>query len=81
MRSPQWKVYDAKNKYVASTKDTEGASLLMSLYGVGATIRYDHRQIVWTEGVDGNASSSYDDTTKVITERLYGGLLLKTGGN
>lgn len=81
MRSPQWKVYDADNKYVASTKDTEGASLLMSLYGIGATIRYDHRQIVWTEGVDGIAQHPYDIQTKVITERLYGGLLLKTGGN
>lgn len=79
MRSPQWKVYDAENKYVASTKDTEGACLLMSLYGTNATIRYDHRQIVWTEGVDGIAQSPYDIQTRVITERLYGGLLLKTG--
>lgn len=70
MRSPQWKVYDAENKYVASTKDTEGASLLMSLYGTGSTIRLDHKRIVWTEGKDGNASESYDQTAIKIQERL-----------
>ena len=60
--SPKWKVYDANNQYVASIRDTEGASLLMDLYGDGSTIRLDHRRIVWTEGKDGRASQSYDET-------------------
>lgn len=77
--SPQWKVYTPQGEYVASTKHTEGASLLMSLYGNGATIRFDHRKIVWTEGVDGNASQSYDYTAMIINRKLVGDLLLKTG--
>jgi len=68
--SPKWKVYDASNQYVASVRDTDGASLLMSLYGTGATIRLDHKRIVWTEGKDGNASESYDQTAIKIQERL-----------
>lgn len=77
--SPRWKVYTPQGEYVASTKHTEGASLLMSLYGNGATIRFDHRKIVWTEGVDGNASQSYDYTAMIINRKLVGDLLLKTG--
>jgi hypothetical protein len=68
--SPKWKVYDANNQYVASIRDTEGASLLMDLYGDGSTIRLDHRRIVWTEGKDGRASQSYDQTAITIQERL-----------
>lgn len=68
--SPKWKVYDANNQYVASIRDTEGASLLMDLYGDGSTIRLDHRRIVWTEGKDGRASESYDQTANKIQERL-----------
>ena len=68
--SPKWKVYDQNNQYVASVRDTEGASLLMDLYGAGSTIRLDHRRIVWTEGKDGRASESYDQTAIKIQERL-----------
>ena len=68
--SPKWKVYDASNNYVASVRDTDGASLLMDLYGTGSTIRLDHRRIVWTEGKDGRASESYDQTAITIKERL-----------
>ena len=42
----------------------------MDLYGEGSTIRYDHRLIVWTEGIDGRASNSYDNTREIITQRL-----------
>lgn len=77
--SPQWKVYTTEGEYVASTKHTEGASLLMSLYGNGATIRFDHRKIVWTEGLDGNACQSYDYTAMIINRKLAGDSLLKTG--
>ena len=68
--SPIYKVYDPMGGYVASCKDTDGASLLMDLYGAGSTIRYDHRLIVWTEGKDGRASNSYDETREKITQRL-----------
>lgn len=68
--SPKWKVYNPDNQYVASVRDTTGASLLMDLYGEGSTIRLDHRRIVWTEGKDGRASESYDETEIKIQERL-----------
>jgi hypothetical protein len=68
--SPKWKVYDAGNNYVASVRDVDGASLLMDFYGDGSTIRLDHRRIVWTEGKDGKASESYDETAIKIQERL-----------
>lgn len=68
--SPKWKVYDPSNQYVASVRDTDGASLLMDLYGDGSTIRLDHKMIVWTEGKDGRASESYDNTATKIQQRL-----------
>ena len=68
--SPKWKVYTAGKNYVASVADTEGASLLMDLYGDGSTIRLGHKIIVWTEGKDGRASQSYDQTAIKIQERL-----------
>jgi hypothetical protein len=42
----------------------------MDFYGDGSTIRLDHRRIVWTEGKDGKASESYDETAIKIKERL-----------
>jgi hypothetical protein len=68
--SPKWKVYTPEKNYVASVADTEGASLLMDLYGDGSTIRLGHKIIVWTEGKDGQASQSYDQTANKIQERL-----------
>lgn len=68
--SPKWKVYDPNGDYMASTKEIAGSALLMSLYGEGSTIRYDHRTIVWTEGADGEAAQSYDGTAEVIASRL-----------
>jgi hypothetical protein len=77
--SPQWKIYTRDNEYVASTKNTEGASLLAGYYGNGTTIRFDHRKVVWTEGTDGNAADSYDKMNEVIMGRVTGTLSLKTG--
>ena len=77
--SPQWKVYTPEGEYVASTKHTEGASLLVNLYGTGSTIRFDHRKIVWTEGLDGAACQSYVYTASIIYKKLQGNSLLKTG--
>ena len=71
--SPQIKVYDANGKYMASCKEVAGASLLMSLYGDGSTIRIGHRTIVWTQGedADGDASQSYDGTAELIRTRVH----------
>lgn len=48
--SPDWKVYDGNGTYQASCKEPELAGLCMSFYGEGATIRYNHKLVVWTEG-------------------------------
>lgn len=68
--SPVWKVYDPTGGYVASVKDITSAGLLTKHYGVGSTIRYNHRLVVWTEGQDGVASVSPDKTKERINERL-----------
>lgn len=77
--APQWKIYTSDNEYVASVKNTEGAGLLANLYGKGTTIRFDHRKVVWTEGVDGRAADSYDFVNEIIMGRVAGKLSLKSG--
>lgn len=58
--SPRWKVYDACKQYRAACHEIEAAAVLVSFYGDGSTIRSNHKRTVWTEGVDGTASDSYD---------------------
>jgi hypothetical protein len=78
-QSPHWKIYTRDNEYVASVKNTEGAGLLAGLYGDGTTIRFEHRKVVWTEGVDGKAANSYDEMNETIMERVNAKLGLKSG--
>lgn len=68
--SPKWKVYDSHGVYQAACKETCAAALLMDLYGEGATIRLWHSRVVWTEGVDGCASESYDETHDRLMAQL-----------
>jgi hypothetical protein len=64
--SPTWKVYIGK-EYVASVKYPEhGAAILAWAHAAGNTIRYGHGKAIWTDGVDGWASESYD----VVAEHL-----------
>lgn len=68
--SPIWKVYTSYGEYIASVKwPAYGAMLLASLDQPGATLRYGHNQIVWTEGTDGKAFDSYDIVVKVALSR------------
>lgn len=67
--SPQWKVFDSNGQYQAACKEPEGAAVLVTFYGEGATIRFGHKRILWTEGQDGNAADSYDDTALTLYER------------
>lgn len=46
--SPVWKVYDASGKYQAACKEPEAAAALLGFYGVGASIRFDHRTLAFT---------------------------------
>lgn len=71
--SPKWKVYTADNIYIASVKHPEyGAMLLASISQDGATLRYGHVAIVWTEGIDGHAAESYDRVSEVAFKRCIG---------
>lgn len=59
--TPAWKVYSESHEYLASFKYPEHAASLVASLGVdGTTIRWVHVLTVWTEGVDGHASESYD---------------------
>lgn len=59
--SPSWKVYTVEGTYIASTVIPEYAAMILSgLDQDGATIRWGHRKVCWTEGKDGKANESYD---------------------
>ena len=72
--SPKWKVYDADGTYQAACKDIVAAAALVgSFYCEGSTIRLGHpkKRTVWTEGVDGFASDSYDIVCEVVNRRMF----------
>lgn len=68
MTAPRIKVFDAYGKYQASTHDYAAAACLMALYGDGATVRLGHskKDVIWTEGQDGNLAEDYDQLAEVI---------------
>jgi hypothetical protein len=73
MGSPAFKVYDVTGTYQAACKEPEAAAALMAFYGglgPGATIRYQHGRVLWTEGVDGHAAESYDTVAATVYTRL-----------
>lgn len=69
--SPKFKIFDSNGCYQASCKQPEAAACLAGMYGNGATVRTGHRKkdIVWTEGADGDAADSVDIATEVILQR------------
>jgi len=78
--SPIWKVYSRTGEYVAACKYGEDAAAVVATYAEGATIRYGHRRVVWTEGAETfPAGESYDGVAQVIYERatLVKGCLVK----
>ena len=56
--TPIWKLY-IDHEYVAAFKEPLHAGVLMGVLGKGQ-LRYDHHTVVWTEGVDGDSSGSYE---------------------
>lgn len=68
--TPKWKIYDAKGKYQAGTKEIEAAAAVVSLYGRGSKIKWDHTVLAWEEGVDGEAGDSYDAVAELAKKRL-----------
>lgn len=69
--APAYKVYDAQGTYQAACKEIAAAAVLMGFYGCGATIRLEHRIVLWTEGAEGQpAGESYDHVAEVAAQRL-----------
>ena len=73
-RYPSWKVYSPVGRYVGATHIASDAAALVAAYGEGATIRWGHKLICYTDGVDGDAGDSYDTVdvicNAVLDERL-----------
>jgi hypothetical protein len=69
--SPRWKIYDSEGTYQGATKEIEAAAALVAFYGPGATIKSNHRIVVWTEGVDGCAADSYDAVAEKASSGVF----------
>lgn len=70
MATPVLKIYNPQGEYVAACKFGEDAACLMALYGDGATVRYEHKLTLWTEGEeDFPAGESYDRVNAVMEGR------------
>jgi hypothetical protein len=75
--SPKFKVYDAQGEYQAACKRPEEAACLVTFLGDGATVRLEHRRVVWTEGSEAQpAAESYDKAAAIMLQRAghYGRL-------
>lgn len=60
-RSPRWKVYTNEGEYIASCKYLDDAGAIVGAHcTTGYTIRDGHHTTIFTQGVDGDASDSYD---------------------
>ena len=69
--SPKFKIYDCNGDYMAATKEAEAAAVLVSWYGDGATIRYEHGPVIWREGAEGApATDSLDGTSETVWSRI-----------
>jgi hypothetical protein len=69
--TPKFKVFNALGQYVAACKWLEDAAMLVGFYGVGATIRWGHRIVIWREGEEATAAyESYDTVAEVCLERI-----------
>ena len=66
--SPQWKVYDRDGKYQAACRQLEAAGALVAFYGDGATLRFDHAYIVWTEGREATRAGASTEAFRETVE-------------
>ena len=67
--SPQFKIYNKKGEYIASTKYADDAAVLVAARGSG-TVRIGHskKDILYDEEID--FTDSYDKSAILILERL-----------
>jgi hypothetical protein len=64
-------LYSPSGEYVAACKHAEDAGAVVNLHGEGATIRYDHKHIVWREGrEEQQAGDSFDFVATTVHERV-----------
>ena len=71
--APYFKVYTADEQYIAACKHpVDAAMILAGNDEIGMTIRNGHakRNILYTQGVDGNAGESYDRVSEIVNDRL-----------
>lgn len=69
--TPIYKVYDADGNYQAACRDTYLSAACIVVLGTGATIRYDHSVVVWTEGAEAiEAGESFDTVAEVVAGRV-----------
>lgn len=72
-KSPDYKVYDSDGNYQAAVKFPVLGVVLAGFLGPGATVRYGHSRIVWTEGAeDDKETDSYDEAERLIAKRVGG---------
>ena len=72
--SPYYKIYRQGGEYVASCKYAEDAAAVVSIWGKGAFIKFQHRVRVWTEGAeDFPAGGNNAAAASVMRKRLAQG--------
>lgn len=66
-----WKIYSERDRYVAATKFTTEAAMLVAALGDGASVKYQHHTLAWAEGKEGfSAADSYDDAGEMMIARV-----------
>ena len=68
--SPKFKLYSANKEYMGCMKYAEDAAAMVSCLGEGATVKYDHGKVLWTEGGETlSAFESYDRVAEIMNSR------------
>jgi hypothetical protein len=70
MGTPALKVLNPRGEYIAACVHVEDAAALLALNGEGSKIKL-HGRIVYTDGIDGHASDSYDAVGRIINNKLH----------
>ena len=71
-RAPQWKIFTEVGLYMGSLHDPTDAAVVIANYPKGAQVRFgrDPLDVVWTQGVDGDAGESFDGAVERMFERF-----------
>lgn len=63
-----WTVTNPDGETIAKLVHAEDAAALVAFNGTGATIVHDG-DVLWTQGVDGDAGESYDHVAETMQRR------------